>query len=198
MNANRIERTVVTVLCVLAALLVILAVVDSTQPTRTAVASGAAFSRVEHSDLWTQPADPYSPLYEYWGYFQGTGECGYYANTGTEHRNGKVNPGYCNSQPVAQNAPQARPVSNKPTVDGGGETIDKGGLFPPTVDKPAPKSTCEHGNPGNKKCKGNAGENPNSKGTMPKDSTDGNGEHGNQGTGGRNGEHGHGRGGNKS
>lgn len=43
---------------------------------------------------------------------------------------------------------------------------------------------CTHGNPGNKKCKGNAGENPNGRGTMDNDSSDGNGQHGNQGKGG--------------
>jgi hypothetical protein len=30
-------------------------------------------------------------------FFQGTGECGYYRNTGIEHRNGLVDPHYCTS-----------------------------------------------------------------------------------------------------
>jgi hypothetical protein len=44
MNANRIERTVITVLCVLAAILVLLAMVHSTQPTRTVEASRAEYN----------------------------------------------------------------------------------------------------------------------------------------------------------
>ena len=52
----------------------------------------------------------------------------------------------------------------------------------PDTDKPA--DTCGNGNPGNHKCVGNAGEDPNHKDTMDNDSTDGNGEHGNQGTNG--------------
>jgi hypothetical protein len=185
MNANRIEKAVITVICVLAALLVLLAIVHSTQPTRTAEASGAAFSRIEHSDLWVQPADPYSPLYEYWGHFQGTGECGYYGNVGTEHRNGKVNPGYCNSQGTAETSAQARPVSNKHTVNGGGQTIDDGGVqLPPVVtDKPAHKH-CDKGSgngaegcdPGKHPEKGNNDEGGDHKPT----NCNGGGEHGNK------------------
>lgn len=46
--------------------------------------------------------------------------------------------------------------------------------------------TCDNANPGNLKCVGNAGENPNGKDTMPLDSgsLEGNGQHGNQGKGG--------------
>lgn len=47
-----------------------------------------------------------------------------------------------------------------------------------TVDPtPAPEATCDNANPGNDKCKGNAGEDPNGKGTMI---LDGIGVHGNQ------------------
>lgn len=56
---------------------------------------------------------------------------------------------------------------------------------PETPETPA-EDTCEHGNPGNTKCVGNAGEDPNGAGTMPQDNAGGggNGEHGNQGQGG--------------
>ncbi|SRR5258706_3046083 len=54
-------------------------------------------------------------------------------------------------------------------------------IVPPVVVPPV-THTCNHANPGNKKCKGNAGEDPNNKGTMPTDSTDGNGTTGNSGT----------------
>ena len=48
---------------------------------------------------------------------------------------------------------------------------------------PADNDECAKGNPGNLKCVGNAGENPNGKDTMPADNTggNGNGQHGNQG-----------------
>jgi len=63
-----------------------------------------------------------------------------------------------------------------------------------TVDAPVVvvTSTCTNANPGNKKCKGHAGEDPNGKGTMPLDSGSltGNGEHGNQGTNTNGAEHG--------
>lgn len=57
---------------------------------------------------------------------------------------------------------------------------------PPPVVTPTPEDTCEGGNPGNIKCVGNAGEDPNGAGTMPLDNAggNGNGEHGNQGQGG--------------
>jgi hypothetical protein len=61
-----------------------------------------------------------------------------------------------------------------------------------TVDAPivVTTTTCTNANPGNKKCTGGAGEDPNGKGTMPADSTDGNGEHGNQGVNTNGAEHG--------
>jgi hypothetical protein len=43
------------------------------------------------------------------------------------------------------------------------------------------EETCKSANPGNLKCVGKAGEDPNGKGTMPNDSTDGNGKQGNKG-----------------
>jgi hypothetical protein len=50
----------------------------------------------------------------------------------------------------------------------------------------ATEKPCDNSNPGNLKCKGNSGEDPNGSGTMPQDNTggNGNGQHGNQGTGG--------------
>jgi hypothetical protein len=55
---------------------------------------------------------------------------------------------------------------------------------PVVTEPPATEEPCENGNPGNLKCVGNAGEDPNGHGTMPEDNAggDGNGEHGNQGT----------------
>jgi hypothetical protein len=60
-------------------------------------------------------------------------------------------------------------------IDNGGETV------PSDPEQPA-----ANGNPGNTKCVGNAGEDPNGRGTMPNDNAggNGNGEHGNQGEGG--------------
>lgn len=55
---------------------------------------------------------------------------------------------------------------------------------PAPMPEEKPSDTCDNGNPGNKKCVGKAGEDPNGRGTMPLDSADGNGEHGNQGQGG--------------
>jgi hypothetical protein len=58
-------------------------------------------------------------------------------------------------------------------------------IAPPVIVTP-PAPTCNGGNPGNLKCNGNAGEDPNGKGTMDNDNAggNGNGEHGNQGQGG--------------
>lgn len=60
-------------------------------------------------------------------------------------------------------------------------------VAPPVVvvDTPVQENTCTNANPGNTKCKGQAGEDPNGKGTMPEDNTggNGNGQHGNQGKG---------------
>jgi len=55
-------------------------------------------------------------------------------------------------------------------------------VTPPTEEE----DTCDSGNPGNTKCVGNPGEDPNGRGTMPQDNAggNGNGEHGNQGQGG--------------
>lgn len=54
------------------------------------------------------------------------------------------------------------------------------------VIEPPAEEGCGHGNTGNTKCVGNAGEDPNGKGTMDNDNAggNGNGEHGNQGEGG--------------
>lgn len=82
-----------------------------------------------------------------------------------------------------------RTVSNSGSVE---TTVDNTPT-PPTVNPPTQEppvitkeDKCTAGNPGNHKCKGNAGEDPNGKGTMPADSTNGNGQHGNQGQGGYN------------
>lgn len=48
----------------------------------------------------------------------------------------------------------------------------------PTATPEPPVVACV-GNPGNRSCNGNAGEDPNGKGTMPLDSSDGNGARGN-------------------
>lgn len=68
-----------------------------------------------------------------------------------------------------------------------------------TPEPPATEKPCDKGNPGNTKCVGNAGEDPNGKGTMPNDNAggNGNGATGNQGEGGNgNGNNGNGNGNN--
>lgn len=76
------------------------------------------------------------------------------------------------SSPIVETTPEVKVIvcEDKPVKD------DK-----PTEDKPAVEET--PGNPGNLKAVGNAGENPNGRGTMVQDDPAGiNGEHGNQGT----------------
>jgi hypothetical protein len=85
---------------------------------------------------------------------------------------------------VTQPTTETPAVDDVPTV-----TIDDGGETVPTVDEPSEPSDpapAVDGNPGNTKPVGNAGENPNGRGTMPLDNAggNGNGEHGNQGNGG--------------
>lgn len=61
-------------------------------------------------------------------------------------------------------------------------------VTPEPTQPPVEEETCESGNPGNLKCVGNAGEDPNGAGTMDNDNAggNGNGQHGNQGEGGNN------------
>ena len=83
------------------------------------------------------------------------------------------------SLPVAPVEPVEPPVVTPPTVTPPTVT-------PPTVEPPVTPEDTAKGNPGNTKSVGNAGEDPNGKGTMPLDNAggNGNGEHGNQGQGG--------------
>ena len=92
------------------------------------------------------------------------------------------------SCPLGAKAETIVPVQDKPVQD---EAVVVPDVVPDVVDPPVvvpdtdkPADTCGNGNPGNHKCVGNAGEDPNHKDTMDNDSTDGNGEHGNQGTNG--------------
>jgi hypothetical protein len=71
-------------------------------------------------------------------------------------------------------------------IDNGGENVPTEPVVMPEPETPATEEPA--GNPGNLKDVGNAGENPNGRGTMDNDNAggNGNGEHGNQGEGGHN------------
>jgi hypothetical protein len=71
-------------------------------------------------------------------------------------------------------------------IDNGGENVPTEPVVMPEPETPATEEPA--GNPGNTKDVGNAGENPNGRGTMDNDNAggNGNGEHGNQGEGGHN------------
>jgi len=93
-------------------------------------------------------------------------------------------PSSTSTPPLSTTTP---PPTNAPT-----EVIITTTPPPPSTSTPPPPTTtplpdaspqpegCDGGNPGNLGCNGNAGEDPNGRGTMDDDSTDGNGEHGNQ------------------
>ena len=74
-------------------------------------------------------------------------------------------------------------------IDNGGEEIPTEETEQPETEQPETDEPSQAGNPGNLKNVGNAGENPNGRGTMDNDNAggNGNGQHGNQGEGG----HGH-------
>jgi hypothetical protein len=72
-------------------------------------------------------------------------------------------------------------------IDNGGENVPTEPVVTPEPEQPVQPETS--GNPGNTKDVGNAGENPNGRGTMDNDNAggNGNGEHGNQGANGNGG-----------
>lgn len=109
------------------------------------------------------------------------------ANTcnGTIAQPTKKNAAESSTEPPSTSVPPVVVVTETPVIiiDDGGETIPT-----ETPSTPETPDTCNNGNPGNTKCVGNAGENPNGRGTMDNDNAggNGNGEHGNQGEGGNN------------
>lgn len=144
----------------------------------------------------TQAAAPSFP-------YAGAGDC-YAAWTSTHTYSKDQNTDHCtyDSGKVIETMHKARPVAQWVVVVDVPEARD---TVITTIEQPAPvvvvvpvvvitSETCNNANPGNHKCVGNAGEDPNGKGTMDDDApVTGNGEHGNQGTNTNGAEHGKGK-----
>jgi hypothetical protein len=91
--------------------------------------------------------------------------------------------------PVIVETPATPETPETPVIiDNGGEDVPTEPNVTPEPEQPETPEPSQAGNPGNTKDVGNAGENPNGRGTMDNDNAggNGNGEHGNQGEGGHN------------
>ena len=99
-------------LVIVTALVILAAVSVTTSQETTRAANTAEFASNAHGLVEAVNEQPAARL----PFWQGTGECGYFQNTGTEHRNGLVDPHYCTSEPITVTAEVKHVREDKPAV----------------------------------------------------------------------------------
>lgn len=99
-------------LVIVTALVILAAVSVTTSQETTRAADTAEFASNAHGLVEAANEQPAARL----PLWQGTGECGYFQNAGTEHRNGLVDPHYCTSEPITVTTEVKHVREDKPAV----------------------------------------------------------------------------------